>query len=76
MKSIKILIITLTTIVFIILKSSFAFAKYIYMMLILLNKHLQIVKRAKQTKNYLHLIFECNREERKEIKNKIYLYDH
>ena len=51
MKSIKILIIALTIIVFIILKSLFAFAKRIYMMLILLNKHLQAVKRAKRAKN-------------------------
>ena len=53
MKSIKILIIAFTTIVFAILKLSFVFAKYIYMMLTSLNKHLQTVKRAEQTKEYL-----------------------
>ena len=51
MKSVKILIIAFITIVFAISKSSFAFAKRIYMMLTSLNKHLQTVKRAKQTKN-------------------------
>ena len=76
MKSIKIFIIALIIIVFTILKSLFAFAKRIYMMLTSLNKHLQTVKRAKQTENYLYLIFECDREERKEIKNEIYLYDY
>ena len=50
-KSIKIFIITLTIIVFVISKSSFAFTKRIYMMLTLLNKHLQAVKRAEQIKN-------------------------
>ena len=53
MKSVKILIITLTIIIFAILKSSFAFVKRIYMMLTSLNKHLQVIKRAKQTKEYL-----------------------
>ena len=76
MKSIKILIITFTTIVFATLKSLFAFAKRIYIMLILSNKHLQAVKRAEQTKKYLHLILECDREKRKEVENEIYLYDH
>ena len=47
MKSVKILIITFTTIIFIILKLLFAFTKRIYIILILLNKHLQIIKRAK-----------------------------
>ena len=76
MKSIKILIIAFTTIIFAISKSSFAFAKRIYMMLISSNKHLQAIKRAEKTKNYLQLIFECDREERKEVKNEICLYDH
>ena len=53
MKSIKILVIALTIIVFIISKSLFAFAKRIYMMLTSSNKHLQIVKRAEKIKNYL-----------------------
>ena len=51
MKSVRTLIIALTTIVFVILKSLFAFAKRIYMILTLLNKHLQTIKRAEQTKN-------------------------
>ena len=76
MKSIKILVIALTTIVFATSKSSFAFAKSIYMMLTLLNKHLQAVKRAKETKDYLLLILKCDREERKEAENEIYLYDY
>ena len=76
MKLIKIFVITFITIIFIILKSLFAFAKHIYMMLILLNKHLQAIKRAEKTKDYLHLILKCGREERKEVKNEIYLYDH
>ena len=76
MKSVKILIIALTTIVFATSKSSFAFAKRIYMMLTSSNKHLQAVKRAEQTENYLYLIFECDREERKETKSEVYLYDH
>ena len=46
MKSVKILIITLITIVFATSKSSFAFAKRIYMMLTSLNKHLQAITRA------------------------------
>ena len=46
MKSVKIFVIAFTIIVFAILKSSFTFAKRIYMMLTLLNKHLQAVKRA------------------------------
>ena len=61
-KSVKILIIAFIIIVFVILKS--------------LNKYLQTVKRAKQIKNYLHFIFECDREERKKIENEIYLYDY
>ena len=76
MKSVKIFIITLTIIIFAILKSSFAFAKRIYMMLTSLNKHLQTTKRAKQTKDYLHLIFKCDRENRKETENEICLYDY
>ena len=40
MKSVKTLVITFTIIVFAILKSLFAFAKRIYMMLTSLNKHL------------------------------------
>ena len=76
MKSIKIFIITFTTIVFAISKSSFAFTKRIYMMLISSNKHLQAVKRAEKTKNYLFLIFECDREKRKEVENEICLYDY
>ena len=75
-KSVKILIIALITIVFAISKSSFAFAKCIYIMLTSLNKHLQTINRAKKTENYLWLIFECGREERKEVENEIYLYDH
>ena len=51
MKSVKILIIIFTIIVFAISKSLFAFAKRIYMMLTSLNKHLQTIKRAEQTKN-------------------------
>ena len=47
MKSIKILIIALTTIVSATSKSSFASAKRIYIMLTSSNKHLQTVKRAK-----------------------------
>ena len=76
MKSIKILVIALTIIVFAILKSSFAFTKRNYIILTSLNKYLQTVKRAEQTKNYLYLIFKCDREKRKKVKNKIYLYDH
>ena len=76
MKSVKILVIALITIVFTILKSSFAFAKRIYMMLTSLNKHLQTAKRAEQTKEYLQLTFECGREERKEAENEICLYDY
>ena len=76
MKSVKILVIAFITIIFAISKSSFAFAKRIYMMLTLLNKHLQTVKRAEKIKNYLLLIFECDREERKETENKIYLYNY
>ena len=40
MKSVKILVITLTTIIFATSKSSFAFAKCIYIILTSLNKHL------------------------------------
>ena len=40
------------------------------------NKYLQTVKRAEQAKEYLQLIFECDREERKEVENEICLYDH
>ena len=76
MKLIKILFITFTLIIFATSKSSFAFAKRIYMMLISLNKHLQIVKRAKQIKDYLYLILKCDREERKEAENEICLYNH
>ena len=46
------------------------------MMLTLLNKHLQAVKRAEKAKDYLFLIFKCGREKRKEIKNEIYLYNY
>ena len=46
------------------------------MILTSLNKHLQAVKRAKQIKEYLYLIFKCGREERKEIENEIYLYNY
>ena len=53
MKSIKILVIALTAIAFAISKSSFAFAKRIYMMLASSNKHLQAVKRAEEIKDYL-----------------------
>ena len=45
-------------------------------MLTSLNKHLQAVKRAKQTENYLHLIRECGRKERKKAENEICLYNH
>ena len=76
MKSVKILVIAFITIVFAILKSSFAFAKRNYMMLTSSNKHLQAAKRAYQTKEYLHLIFKCDREKRKEVENEIYLYDY
>ena len=76
MKSIKILIIAFTTIIFIISKSSFAFAKCIDIMLTSLNKHLQAIKRANQAKEYLHLIFKCDREKEKKVKNKICLYNY
>ena len=76
MKSIKNFIITFTTIVFTTLKSSFAFAKCIYIMLTSLNKHLQAIKRAEKIKDYLQLIFKCNREKRKEVENEICLYDY
>ena len=76
MKSVKIFVIAFTTIVFAISKSSFAFAKRIYMMLTSSNKHLQAAKRAKQTKKYLQLILKCDREEKKEVENEICLYDH
>ena len=76
MKSIKIFVIAFITIIFATLKSSFAFAKRIYIMLTLLNKHLQTVKRVKQTKDYLHFIFKCDCEERKETENKICLYNY
>ena len=46
MKLIKIFVIAFTTIVFAILKLSFVFAKLIYIILILLDKHLQAIKRA------------------------------
>ena len=45
-RSIKILVITFTTIIFATSKSLFAFAKRIYIRLISLNKHLQAIKRA------------------------------
>ena len=51
MKSVKIFVIAFTSIVLAISKSSFAFAKHIYIMLTSLNKHLQATKRAEQTKN-------------------------
>ena len=76
MKSIKIFVIAFTTIVFAISKSLFAFAKHIYIMLTLSNKYLQTVERAEKTKDYLQLIFECDREERKEAENEICLYDY
>ena len=76
MKSIKILVIAFTIIIFATSKSSFAFAKHIYMMLTSLNKHLQAIKPAKKTKNYLQLIFKCDREERKKAENEICLYDY
>ena len=76
MKLIKIFVITFIIIISITLKSSFVFAKRIYMMLISSNKHLQAVKRAEKTKNYLFLIFECDREKRKEVENEICLYDY
>ena len=70
MKSIKILIIALTTIVFTISKSSFTFAKRIYMMLTSLNKHLQAVKRAKQTKNIYIWFLNANAKKKKKLKMK------
>ena len=76
MKSVKVFIIAFTTIIFAISKSSFAFAKRIYIMLTSLNKHLQTAKRAEQTKKYLYLIFECDREEQKETENEICLYNY
>ena len=76
MKLIKILVIAFTTIVFAISKSLFSFAKRIYMMLTSLNKHLQTAKRAEKTENYLQLILECGREERKKVESEICLYDH
>ena len=76
MKSVKILVIAFTTITFAISKSSFIFAKRIYMMLTSSNKHLQAVKRAEKAKDYLQLILECDREKRKEVENEICLYDH
>ena len=47
MKSIEILVIAFIIIIFAILKSLFAFAKHIYIMLTSLNKHLKTIKRAK-----------------------------
>ena len=76
MKSVKILVIAFTIIVFAISKSSFASAKCIYMMLTSSNKYLRAAKCAKQTKEYLQLTFECDREERKKAENEICLYDH
>ena len=76
MKSIKILVIAFITIAFAISKSSFSFAKNIYMMLTSLNKHLQTIKRAEKTEDYLLLIFKCDREERKKAENKICLYNY
>ena len=46
------------------------------MMLTSLNKHLQAIKRAEQTEDYLHLIFKYDREERKETENEICLYNY
>ena len=46
------------------------------MMLTSLNNHLQAVKRAKQIKKYLYLIFKYDREKRKEIEKKFCLYDY
>ena len=46
------------------------------MMLTSLNKHLQAVKRAEKTENYLQLIFKCDREKRKKAENEICLYDY
>ena len=76
MKSVKILVIALTTIIFAILKLFFVFAKHIYMMLTSLNKYLQAIKRANQAKKYLYLIFECDRKKEKKVENKIYLYNY
>ena len=40
------------------------------------NKYLQIIKRADQAKEYLHLIFKCDREKEKKVENEICLYDY
>ena len=76
MKSVKIFIITFIIIISATLKLLFAFIKRIYITLTLLNKFLQAIKCVKQTKNYLRLIFKYNREKRKEVKNKICLYNY
>ena len=76
MKSVKILIIAFTSIVFIILKSSFAFAKRIYIMLTSLNKHLQTAKRAEQTKNIYNKFLNANAKKKEKVENEIYLYDY
>ena len=46
------------------------------MLLTSLNKHLQAVKYAKQTKKYLQLMLECDCKEKKKAENKVCLYDY
>ena len=70
MKSVNIFIITFITIVFAISKSSFAFAKRIYMMLILSNKHLQTVKRAEQIKNIYIWFLNADAKKKRKLKVK------
>ena len=76
MKLIKTFIITFIIIILATLKSLFAFAKRVYIILTLLNKHLQAIKYTKQIKKYLNLIFNCNCEKEKKTKTKICLYDY
>ena len=70
MKSIKILVITLTIIAFATSKSSFAFAKRIYMMLTSSNKHLQAAKRAEQAKNIYIWFLNANAKKKKKLRMK------
>ena len=76
MKSVKILVIAFTTIVFAISKSSFAFAKRIYIMLTSLNKHLQTVKRAEQINDIYVWFLNANAKKKEKIENEICLYNH
>ena len=75
-KLIKILVIVFTIIVFAILKSSFAFAKRFYMMLTSLNKHLQTIKRAEQTKNIYVWFLNVNAKKKKKVESEICLYNY